>query len=194
MNNRIFSLVLFILLGCSQEKKNQSGNFLNHFYECTKDQLVNDLITPLNNKGKILSTSEYELLNYFLIPVDEFEFKNSHTPNSKNKYQLLYKCKLDEKHYLVSYVEHYGYMTDHTQYLCLYDLEKDKIVSKLTILNSPILKSVKNAKYNGEIFSTTISYGINLERGIDTKHPEKSFKVVTQNYELNSKYFFERIK
>lgn len=185
----VMSLVIVLMLASCNQTTNDSTIFLSYFYECSKEQLIKDMITPIANKSKKLEVSDYKILNHFLIPLDELEYKNIYSPTIKNSFEMRYKYRLDHNHYLLSYVEYHGYLGEHTQYLCSYDIQHDKVISKMMINDYGGAKTVSNPAYDGNVFTTTTTYKVNIEKGLDVEHHKD--KVLVQKYRLTSEFLFE---
>lgn len=188
-------IVLFVLFLISCNGQNNHF-FLDNFFLITKDELKKNVYFPKNIKWdnlKVLNSSNSDLLNYFQIPINEVDYKYSFSPSNKNKYRFSYKYRINDNYYLVSYIENYGYLTEHSQFLCVYNLEKDKIVSKLNVSSSGI-KTITDCTYDGEIFTLKIIYNNNLEFGLDPTPEQQKPKEVIEKYRINEDFVFEKMK
>ncbi|MBX9807151.1 MAG: hypothetical protein K2X95_05085 [Flavobacteriaceae bacterium] len=189
---KIIVLFVLFLISCNSQNNHL---FLDNFQHVTKEELKKNVCFPKNIKWdnlKILNSSNLDLLNYFQIPINEMDYKYSFLPSNKNKYRFSYKYRISDNYYIVSYIENYGYLTEHSQFLCVYNFDKDKIVSKLNISSSGI-KTIRDCTYDGEIFTVKIIYNSNIEFGFDPTPEQQKPKEVIEKYRINEDFVFEKL-
>lgn len=190
---KLILLFALILLSCNYQNNDL---FLDNFQFVTKGELKKNIYFPksiITNPLKTIDSSNSDLLNYFQIPINEIEYKYSYSPNKRNKYRFSYKYQINNTYYLVSYFEDWGNLTEYSQFICIYDIEKDKIVSKLNIGASGI-KTIKDCNYDGEIFTLKIIYNTNLEFGLDPTPEQQKPKEFIEKYIINEDFVFEKLK
>jgi hypothetical protein len=190
---KLILLFALFLMSCNYQKNHF---FLDNFFLVTKEELKKNIYFPKTineNPLKTIDSLNVNLLNYFQIPINEIEYKYSYSPNKKNKYRFSYKYQIDNTYYLVSYFEDWGNLTEYSQFICIYDIEKDKIISKLNIGSSGI-KTIKDCNYDGEIFTLRIIYNTNLEFGLDPTPEQQKPKEFIEKYIINEDFTFEKLK
>lgn len=193
MTKTLLSFLLLLLISCNSNHNISNSDFLSKFHEVKENEIIKNVAKPHDNKNNILSSNDYEVLNHFLISMNELEFKETYTPTIKNRYELYYKYQLNKKIYLLSFLEYSGYLSDYTQYLCTYDSEKDIVLSKIVILRPRGRVTITNPTFNGKTLTITQTYNLNLENGLDPQ-PNDTARVITGKYIINPRYCFEKIE
>ena len=187
--------IIFISLftGCQTNKNNT--DFLNYFIEVKQSELIDNFLVPKAisiNKTYQVNDTNSEILNYFLIPVNEVDYKLNYLPTKRDTYTLLYKYKLNTNYYMISYIHEWGHLTEYSQYVCIYNVEKDKIQSVLNISTPNGAKRIVNASYDGEYISIKVVYDNNLEEGLDPV--KNSPKEITEKYIINKDFVFQKVR
>lgn len=97
MTKTLLSFLLLLLISCNSNHNISNSDFLSKFHEVKENEIIKNVAKPHDNKNNILSSNDYEVLNHFLISMNELEFKETYTPTIKNRYELYYKYQLNKK-------------------------------------------------------------------------------------------------
>ena len=152
MKTKVLPMVLFgiMFFSCSKQEPAFLSNFTSNFTEFKNVDWKRIYTKPIEPKDLeiLLATNEV----------------NEPLDNVDHKYFYGYKKKLDENHYLISFIDTYhptygntnrmGHWED--EFLCIYEQDENKIISKLKIASAdPIFSDFKIS--NG-IYTVTTEY------------------------------------
>jgi len=125
-------LFLIIICACSKPK----NNFLNDFVESETDKKIYLKSIPKEGLDILMATNEINPSNL----------------NTEHKYFFGFKKKLNENHYLISYLDKYRPQYQFTnlligwsdEFYCIYNIDKNQVISKLKVSSSdPIFSNFK---------------------------------------------------
>lgn len=163
-----------LLSGCKKEE----SVFLTHFAEKGKEKTKEGVYPKEINKQDLAILMATNEVN---VPV----------VNIRNKYFYGYKEKLNDRYYLVEYANSYVPPPIFTHllgagrdiYLCIYDVEENKIISKLRIASDAPIQSLTYEE-KGYVYTITSIYTEDRCKGEDCATVVTERIKVTHTYKI----------